>query len=779
MRRRAALILGAVMLAATPAVARIQTVDPAAQPGIPPPDMPVADGARMAELELQAVAAMEAGDWASVERLLREGLALEQKHYAPDDVRIGHSWAWLARAAQEQGRPPSEVVPLLENRLRIAEAHPGEGDTLAGARYGLATQLMLAGRAAEAVEPLRGAEAWLAGRGPEQADSLRTVRTELGRALSASGEKAQAAIVLKAALDAVPAEGHADERAHIAWELAVVLIDLDRHAEAEAPLRTAAERYRAEGERRGEVLATYWLADSLRRADRAAQADELLSRVVALETSAPVEERALTVEQLRTTIQPLGDRRREAGRQDEAVAAYRLVVEANRTRPGEKTHLASALGRLGLSLYGAANYAEAVSAQQEALEIWKAERTAPHNDVATQMEQLGRSQLRADKHLEALRSLGEAATMREALGQEQTTTVLTDHAEAAELTGRLDRSLALRQRVVERLTAETPQRPEVLASAWGDMAHTAYLLQKPAESEAFYRRGLELATGAPLREILTTGLAFALTEQGRGEEGEPMQRQVLADVAARLGPAHKETALAMNALANLLSRRGDHARAEPLVRDALAILEAESDPDRERVAALKMNLGVIVSELGRNEEALRLLAEAFATRRDLFGAGHPSTVNVIGMIAHEYIDIGAHDRAEPLFAQMVGLREIQFGPDHLMVADALQNHAYALRAMGRHGESEALMRRAAGIVETASQDPRKRIRFNANWGVSLVDAGRPAEAVAVFRRAQAQMLERRRTAADPGWSRSESDGFRFLFRHSVQAAWAASRQTAP
>ena len=48
----------------------------------------------------------------------------------------------------------------------------------------------------------------------------------------------------------------------------------------------------------------------------------------------------------------------------------------------------------------------------------------------------------------------------------------------------------------------------------------------------------------------------------------------------------------------------------------------------------------------------------------------------------------------------------------------------------------ALMRRAVAIVEARSQDPRQRIRYNANWGVSLLDVGRPGEAMGVFRRAQ-------------------------------------------
>ena len=171
--------------------------------------------------------------------------------------------------------------------------------------------------------------------------------------------------------------------------------------------------------------------------------------------------------------------------------------------------------------------------------------------------------------------------------------------------------------------------------------------------------------------------------------------------------------------------------------------------------------------------------DAFRARRDIFGAGHPATVTVVNQIAHEYMALGLHENAEPLFRQMVSLREVQVGADHPIVADALQNHAYALQTAGRSAEAEALMRRAVAIIEARSQDPRQRIRYNANWGVSLLDSGRPGDAMAVFRRAQSAMIERRRTAGDPGWRREEGEGFRYLFRFSVQAAWKASNPPPP
>lgn len=781
MGRRAALAIGAMMLATAPGTAARAQDPTQVQAVLPPEDMPPADGARMVEIETQALAAIEAGDWASVERLVRQGLALEQRHYAPDDARIGHSWGWLARAAIEQGRAPQEVIPLAEKRLEIALAHPEDGETLATARHMLAVQLLAADRAAEAAPLLRDAERWLAGQGEAKIGDLRVVRGVLGRAQIAAGDGQAGVETLAPLLAEMTADPSATpgDLAFVAWELGVTLYDFGRFDEAAPAFRIAFDRRAEMGSGRDTVVAGYWLSDTLQRLERTDEADAVLARIVTLDLAAPVAERGLTVDQLRGDVLSYGDRRRVAGQWEQAAETYRLAVEANRRQPDDKTYLAAALSRLGLALQGQGRLDQAQTAQIEALALWRETRGEPHKDVAVQLEQLGRTQLRNNRHLDAARSLTQAASMRAALGQETALDVLDDQADATERAGRLEEALVLWAGLAGRLEAQTPQRPDVLAEALGDQAHTLFLLDRHTEAEAKYRQALVLATQPRTREALTTGLAFALAMQGRGDEGEPLQRQVLADVSARVGAATPLAALAMNDLAHLLNLRGEPERAEPLVRDALAIFEAAETPDRVWIATLKLNLGVIVGDLGRRQEALPLLLKAYQARREIFGPAHPATITAINLVAYEYIALGAYDRAEPLFGQMVRVREAQVGPDHPMVAEALQGQAYALQSAGRYAEAEVLMRRAVAIIEVRSQDPRERIRYNANWGASLLQSGRPAEALDVFRRAQAAMVERRRAVSDPSWSRSEGDGFRFLHRFAVQAAWETATPPSP
>lgn len=776
--RRQAVIVAAAILATTPgAAAWAQEAAPPAQPvyelGQAPPDMPPEDGARMAQLELQATAALDAGDWPLVERLLREGLVLEQRHYRPDDARIGHSWGWLVRAAREQGQAPATIIPMAETRLRIAEAHPEDAVTLSEALQILSDLYMAVDRAAEALPLLVRAEALLDGR-DEQA--LWPVRTRRGMALAATGDKAAAADLLSGVLSHLQADPAADpgDLAYVAWEAAVALFDTGRFAEA-APAFEAVMRHRAaNGLSRDEAAAGYWLAQTLIRMERTDAADAVLERVVALDTAATPDQRALTLEQMRDAVIQHGDRMREAGRLDAAEAAYRLAVRVNREETAPGVYLASPLSRLGLILQAKDQHDEAVAVQREALALWREARGDRHGDVATQYEQLGRTLLMQHNLTESLRAFGDAAAIRGALGQEISLGVLQDHAEIAEESGLLQTARQRREEIVARLRAETPVRPDVLADNLMSLGHVLYLLDDLAGSERLYREAQPLTQRPVLQDRIRTGLAMTLTAQGRGGEGEPIQRQVVTDVAQRAGPTSPEAAVALIDLGHILARRGDRQRAEAVLLDAQAILENQPEPDRARLATLKMNLGVTVSDMGRHEEALRLLVEAFRIRSELYGKGHARTVAVIELILFEYVELGAYDLAEPMAAQLARIRQDQFGSDHPILAEALQRQAYLLQHAGRPREAERLMRRAAGIIDRHSQDPRKRIRYNANWGVTLLTSDRPVEALEVFRRAEAGLIERRNATVDPAWSRNEAASFRFLHRFAVQAAWAAA-----
>ena len=59
-------------------------------------------------------------------------------------------------------------------------------------------------------------------------------------------------------------------------------------------------------------------------------------------------------------------------------------------------------------------------------------------------------------------------------------------------------------------------------------------------------------------------------DQGKYDEAEPLYRRALAGKEEALGPAHPDTLITVNNLANLLSEQGKYDEAEPMYRRALA-----------------------------------------------------------------------------------------------------------------------------------------------------------------------------------------------------------------
>jgi len=102
-------------------------------------------------------------------------------------------------------------------------------------------------------------------------------------------------------------------------------------------------------------------------------------------------------------------------------------------------------------------------------------------------------------------------------------------------------------------------------------------------------------------------LMSILTDEGRLEEAQTLEEQVLATRTRVLGPDHPLTISAMGNLANILSRRGDLKRAQQLQEQARAADAQVLGPNNPQTALSAYNLGGIELREGHRDEALRLL----------------------------------------------------------------------------------------------------------------------------------------------------------------------------
>ena len=725
----------------------------------------------MLALDARASTAIEAQDWPEVEAAIRLLLPLELAAYGPDDPRVSASHSWMATAIRLQGRPFSDYEAHLRERLRIAERYPADRDGLGAAHAQLAYALAEADRPAQAIPLFEGAVEVLSVRPPADPDLL-TVRNSLADALSAVERKPEAVVQLRTVLDAVRGDDDASTTAAAANRLAVRLYELGRYAEAEAAYRLELDSRTAAGGTDAPHAATaaYWLSETLKKLDREAETEPLLARILELEGEANAQQRVLTDDQVARSALDLGVLRYRDGRIAEAEAPLRTAVALRRREPVTPALLFSPVSWLGVTLRNLDRQSEAEPVQIEAVQL--AEAVHGENDpaVAVQLFNLGSTYLDQYKYIEGLRVLRRAAAIDDAAGAAKVRTIEL-LGTALNRSGLYPEAEEARRRALALRLTEDPANPVAIARARLHLAGTVYVQERYVDAEMLQKQALGEATDPKVRADALTDLAMTTSNLGRTGAAEALFREALTATEQAYGADDVTTAHAMLRLGQAMGNRGDWARADPLLARAAEIAMAAND--RVMVANVHLAIGAAFSDSGRSEGAMRQFAIAFHIRRELFGAGHPDTINVVRRLALEMVEQGQYAQAETYLKSLLDLREKVFGPNHPQTADALQELALAIFMQDRFEEAIPLMRRALAIMET-DDDPRSRIRFGTNLGVTLIRAEHPDQALIVLRAAARSLLERVGGQATGQDGRSDLNGLRYLFRNSVRAAWDAS-----
>ncbi|MBK5291512.1 MAG: tetratricopeptide repeat protein [Acidobacteriia bacterium] len=168
-------------------------------------------------------------------------------------------------------------------------------------------------------------------------------------------------------------------------------------------------------------------------------------------------------------------------------------------------------------------------------------------------------------------------------------------------------------------TEAAPFLPQVLAAKNPDPAalhNWAVALedQSPALAERLYRRALALrvSTLPPADpELATTRLNLgALLLSSSPRESETLARAALAAFERSLGATHARTGAACGTLATALATQGDVPGAERLFRRALTIAGKAHGPNSRETAAALENLADLLEQTGRESAALPLRQRA-------------------------------------------------------------------------------------------------------------------------------------------------------------------------
>jgi tetratricopeptide (TPR) repeat protein len=217
----------------------------------------------------------------------------------------------------------------------------------------------------------------------------------------------------------------------------------------------------------------------------------------------------------------------------------------------------------------------------------------------------------------------------------------------------------------------------------------------------WFRRALEQRPlPVPLVALLTADLAYAYSEIGWLDQGEPVARDAVHLTEQAFGADHPDSLSAQSTLAGIYFARGDVARAEPVYRRILDRLQRTQGPDAYEVALAASNLGVVYLAAGRNSEARNLLRDALAGLSRTPMKRDDEAPMVEAELALAEARYGEAREAEKLIQEVMATLEKSIGPEHPSFPVIVELAATAKLKLGEREPARELFHRAISALES-------------------------------------------------------------------------------
>ncbi|MGJ4890352.1 tetratricopeptide repeat protein [Bradyrhizobium sp. HKCCYLRH3099] len=407
-----------------------------------------------------------------------------------------------------------------------------------------------------------------------------------------------------------------------------------------------------------------------------------------------------SIGRLAAGLNNLGLRLSNLGRREEALTANQEAVDIYRrlaqSRPDAfLPDLAMSLNNTGAMLSNLGRREEALAASQEAVEIYR--RLAQSRpdaflpDLAGSLNNLGIRLSNLGRHEEALFASQEAVDIYRRLAQSRPDAFLPD--------------LAMSLNNLGNRLSDLGRREEALAAS--------------QEAVDIYRRLAQSRPDAFLPDLAMSlnNLGNRLSALGRREEALAASREAV-DIRRRLAQSRPDAFLpnlasSLNNTGNMLSNLGRHEEAMAASQEAVDIYRrlAQSRPDAflPDLASSLNNLGGCLSNLGRHEEALVASQESVDIRRRLAqgrpDAFLPNLAMGLNNLGNSFSNLGrreealaASQEAVDIYRRLAQSRSDAFLPD---LAISLNNTGNMLSNLGRHEE--------ALVASQESVDIRRRL----------------------------------------------------------------------
>jgi eukaryotic-like serine/threonine-protein kinase len=228
--------------------------------------------------------------------------------------------------------------------------------------------------------------------------------------------------------------------------------------------------------------------------------------------------------------------------------------------------------------------------------------------------------------------------------------------------------------VLEALRETEPRNERLLCAILADYGSCIHDQARLSEAKACYEEVLEMQgrfTGAQGVFFETMGnLAILLQEEGDLEGAEEYYGRAIAGFERFFGPEHPNSLAARSCLSYLYSAQDRLEEAEEIMRDVLDTYRRVVG-ENDRTLSFIGNLASLIQYQGRPEEALVLAEEALALSKKLFPDGNWMTVLMNTQKGCCLRDMGRFEEAEPLLLE--GFKQVMqiFGEGHPYTVEAI------------------------------------------------------------------------------------------------------------
>jgi tetratricopeptide (TPR) repeat protein len=343
-----------------------------------------------------------------------------------------------------------------------------------------------------------------------------------------------------------------------------------------------------------------------------------------------------------------------------------------------------------------------------------------------------------ERHAEALRWLGQARALTERLSRPDWLLLELAAARGAALSAAGDAKGALAELdAALALCARTYGEADLKCASIRHTAVPAHLRAGQPDAalaaldrvEAQYRAAMggEAPVLAGLAELRGTALYFA---QRPDDAAEALARSI-ALYDRFYGEDNLQGTAALNNAAVVLRSQGRHREALGYFERAYRVAARHRAPDHADVASTSANLVRALSLAGRQAEAAALQESVLAAQVARYGAGDRtvalSRLHLAELQARQGRTAQALAELQRVGAVLAGLTPPAPADERALVhAAAAEAHALA----GRRGEAAAALGQAVAVLAAESSSHPDLADMRLRHGEALLEAGRPADAVA-------------------------------------------------